>query len=214
MSFAHPRVLFGEQEISGTSRLQAEGEKSGEVLVKKSVSTKLKNQKIMTIREKYTAFHIANYFLWRAWKEGIEITPLKLVKLVYIAYGWNLVLNDKRPKLFEEKIQAWKYGPVVPSIYHEFKEFGNSPIKKGNYATNFNSAPIVQSEDSDVLKILDAEWSHYKNKDGIDLSVITHEPDGAWDKAYNKNGVNSVLDDEDIQERAVKGISEYLGKIN
>ena len=130
MSFAHPRVHFGEQEISGTSRLQAEGEKSGEVLVKKSVSTKLKNQKIMTIREKYTAFHIANYFLWRAWEEGVEVTPLKLIKLVYIAYGWNLVLNKDRPKLFEERIEAWKYGPVIPSVYHDKQKESQDHISK------------------------------------------------------------------------------------
>ena len=163
------------------------------------------------VREKYTAFHIANYFLWRAWEEGVEMTTLKLIKLVYIAYGWNLVLNKDRPKLFEERIEAWKYGPVIPSIYHEFKEFGNSPIKKGNYATTFNSAPIVRSDDPDVLKILNAEWKNYKDKDGTDLSNITHEPNGAWYKAYGK-GVNSALDDEEIKKRAIKGISDYLEK--
>ena len=165
----------------------------------------------MANKEKYTPAHIANYFLWRAWKEGADITPLKLIKLVYIAYGWNLVLNDKQPKLFEEKIEAWRYGPVIPSIYHEFKRFSDSPIKKGCYATYFDYVPIVKSDDIDVLRILDSEWSHYKDKDGTDLSNITHEPNGAWYKAYGK-GVNSILEDEDIKERAVVGISEYLEK--
>jgi uncharacterized phage-associated protein len=168
----------------------------------------------MTNKEKYTPSHIANYFLWRAWKEGIDITPMKLIKLIYIAYGWNLVLNDDRPKLFAEGIEAWRYGPVIPSIYHEFKEFANNPITKGHYVTTLNSAPIIKSDDDDVLKILNAEWIHYRNKDGFDLSNITHEAGGAWDKAYNKRGVNSVLGDEDIKERALKGIKEYLATIN
>lgn len=35
----------------------------------------------------YTPQHIANYFLERAEREGVRVSPLKLIKLVYIAYG-------------------------------------------------------------------------------------------------------------------------------
>jgi uncharacterized phage-associated protein len=168
--------------------------------------------------EKYTAFHIANYFLWRAWEEGIEITPLKLIKLVYIAYGWNLVLNNERPILFEEKIETWKYGFVIPSIYHEFKKFGKNQILQNDYAAildmntwELDSVPMVDENDKSTLTILSAEWSNYKNNSGEELSNITHGLNGAWDKAYdNGKGVNSVLDDKDIKERALKGINKYL----
>ena len=171
---------------------------------------------------KYTAFHIANYFLWRAWEEGIEITPLKLIKLVYIAYGWNLVLNKDRSKLFEERIEAWKYGPVIPSVYHEFKKFGKKPIPQNEYASildmktwKLDSVPMVDNDDVEVLNILSAEWNNYKYKNGEDLISITHDLDGAWDKAYNNGeGVNSVLNEDDIKERAFDGISKYLKKIN
>ncbi len=33
----------------------------------------------------------------------------------------NLFLNDK--PLFEDDIQAWAYGPVVPNVYHEYKKY-------------------------------------------------------------------------------------------
>jgi uncharacterized phage-associated protein len=166
-------------------------------------------------QEKYTASHIANYFLWKAWKEGVEITPLKLIKLVYIAYGWNLVLNkdEKRKRLFEERIEAWKYGPVIPSLYHEFKRFGNNPIKEGYYATAMNETPMVRSDDSGILKILNSEWRHYKDKSGVELSAITHEGK-AWHNAYYKDGANSVLNDDDIKARAIEGISEYLRRFS
>lgn len=162
------------------------------------------------IKQKYTAFHIANYFLWRSWKEGIEITPLKLIKLVYITYGWNLVLNETRKKLFEERIEAWKHGPVLPSIYHEFKKFGNRPIEKNNYATGESGQiPMIDRNDTEVLTIASAIWKKYQNKTGPELTSITHEANGAWYKAYYNAGVNSALEDDDIKKRAEEAIDAY-----
>ena len=167
----------------------------------------------------YRPAHIANYILWKAWKENIEITPMKLIKLVYIAYGWNLVFNDDQ-SLFEEKILAWEHGPVITSIYNEFKKFGNRPITKGNYAADFNiktgellSVPIVSENDSDILKVLNAEWDNYKYKDGIELSRITHEPGSAWCIAYdNGKGKNTKLDNNLIKERSLSAIRYLMEK--
>ena len=47
---------------------------------------------------------------------------------MYYTQGWCLALADQ--PLFNEQIEAWKWGPVIRSIYHQFKEFGNSPITK------------------------------------------------------------------------------------
>ena len=174
-------------------------------------------------REKYTAFHIANYFLWRAWKEGVEITTLKLIKLVYIAYGWNFAITGK--KLFDEGIFAWKYGPVIPSIYHYFKRFGSDPIKKNCYAAKFKAdgqlddVPAIPAKEKDILKILNAEWIKYKELNGVELSNITHARGGAWDTAYHDNCENYRMDNDEtilglIKERSMVGINEYLKTIN
>ncbi|GDX35881.1 hypothetical protein LBMAG18_03920 [Alphaproteobacteria bacterium] len=168
----------------------------------------------------YSSAHIANYFLWRAWREEVQITPMKLIKLVYIAYGWNLVINQN--KLFNEKILAWDYGPVIPSIFHEFKRFGKDPITKGNYATDGDchsetgellSVPIVSGDDNEVLKVLNAEWEIYKFKDGLELSKITHEEGSAWSIAYKQGaGKNSVLSDDDIKKRSSEAINRLIKK--
>ena len=75
----------------------------------------------------YSSEKIANFFLGLAQKEQVELTPLKLQKLLYFAHGWHLVLDSDGDPLLDEDIEAWKYGPVVPSIYHKFKEFRNNP---------------------------------------------------------------------------------------
>jgi uncharacterized phage-associated protein len=148
-------------------------------------------------KPQYLPAHIANYFLWRAWGENIQITPMKLIRLIYIAYGWNLAINNK--KLFQEDIQDGKHGPLIASIYHEFKRFGNQPISKDNYAADFNietgellSVPIVPSDDYDTLKVLNAEWEIYKHKNSQELQTITKKTANLSNKELKERSLDAI----------------------
>src|SRR5687767_12203236 len=74
----------------------------------------------------YDPKSIANYFIDLAAAEGKKLTPLQLIKLVYIAHGWYLGLTGK--PLINESPQAWQYGPVIPSLYHALKIHGNDAV--------------------------------------------------------------------------------------
>lgn len=54
------------------------------------------------------------------------VSNLKLQKLLYYAQGWSLGLNGT--PLFQDEIQAWIHGPVVPTAFYEFRHFGWNPI--------------------------------------------------------------------------------------
>lgn len=161
-------------------------------------------------QNRYSPAHIANYFLLRAREDGSKITPMKLIKLVYIAYGWYLVLSGRR--LFSEKIEAWRYGPVIPSLYHEFKRFGAKPIE--GFAVDYSgddaeiSYPIA--EDSKVQGIANMVWKFYKDKSGAELSRITHEENSAWEEAWERRDENPELKDSWIAARSAKGIKRFL----
>ncbi len=80
----------------------------------------------------YTASHIAKWFLAynRSMMQDSDadtISNLKLQKLLYYAQGIFLAINDE--PLFEEPILAWAHGPVVESVYHEYKAYGSSGIE-------------------------------------------------------------------------------------
>lgn len=122
----------------------------------------------------YSAKVIANCFLGLGARDGVPIDPLKLQKLVYLAHGWSLVFL-KRP-LISETIEAWRYGPVVPALYREFKKFGASPIT-ANWQENGNGV----APDEQTKSLLEAVWEKYKDISSIQLSVLTHEPSSAWD---------------------------------
>ena len=43
----------------------------------------------------------------------------KLQKLCYYAQAWYVTIKNK--PLFEDDIEAWVHGPVVPSLYSQYK---------------------------------------------------------------------------------------------
>ena len=51
-------------------------------------------------------------------------------------------------KLFDDPICAWKHGPVVPDVYHEYKNFGSNGI---NLDEPFN-LETFDTETENILK--------------------------------------------------------------
>ena len=132
----------------------------------------------------YSAKAIANYFLDKGNKDEIGVTVLKIIKLVYIAHGWYLALTDK--PLIQEQTQAWKLGPVIPELYHEFKEFGYYPITRYAYESEFDKVEVkfTPKGDPDIQfdmeEFLDVIWNIYKRYTAIELAAITHRKGTPW----------------------------------
>jgi uncharacterized phage-associated protein len=146
---------------------------------------------------KYPAPTIANYFIRKAHEHGQTLTPMKLIKLVYLAHGWNLALQQQA--LIDEPIAAWRYGPVIASLYHQFKKFGNDGVTE--YAP---SSDHDLYNDSNTLALLDRIWEVYGKYTGVQLSTLTHEQDSPWDIAWNKqkgkDNYNHAISDQIIQD--------------
>ncbi len=127
---------------------------------------------------------IANYFINKSLFEGVELTPMKVLKLVYLAHGWNLGLKDK--PLLIEAVQAWKYGPVVKSVYESFKKYKDGPID--SLALDFQIGTYAVPDDEPTKLLLDKVWVVYKDYSGLELSTLTHEKGSPWDIVWNKEG--------------------------
>lgn len=76
----------------------------------------------------YSVKQIANQLLRYSADEGKELmTNMKLQKMLYYQQGFHLAYFGT--PLFEEEIEAWMYGPVVPCVYEEYKAFGQRGIE-------------------------------------------------------------------------------------
>ncbi|MFZ6843564.1 Panacea domain-containing protein [Undibacterium sp. RuTC16W] len=151
----------------------------------------------------YDARAIANYFLDLAKQKGVPLTPMKLQKLIYFAHGWRLGLNNEA--LIVDPIQAWQYGPVISSVYQEFKHFGSGAITSNASSFDFDKlefvTPEVKLEDKETRALLNRIWDVYGKYSAMKLSNLSHIPNGPWDKARKKSSVqNVVIDDELIGE--------------
>lgn len=137
---------------------------------------------------------------------GEPITHMKLQKLLFFAQKKRISNNDKQC-LFPDEIEAWQYGPVIPSVYHVLDKFGNKPIKIHEEfgRTAFNS---LSPEDKDaIIKTCD----DFRNFSAWTLSEISHRKGSAWATAmtnYNPwNNFKPTIDTYMIQNSSdpVKG---------
>lgn len=152
----------------------------------------------------YDAKAIANRFLDIAEKEGVSITPMKLQKLIFFAHGWNYGLYDE--PLIVDPIQAWRFGPVIPSVYHEFKHVGSGAI--ADRATEFDLEnfelvePSVPEEDERSMNLIARVWKTYGRRAAVDLSNLSHVHDGPWHKTWSGNdgARDAVINDSLIRD--------------
>lgn len=92
-----------------------------------------------------------------------EMTTMKLQKLVYYCQAWSLVWDEE--PLFDEQVQAWANGPVVPELYRAHKgKFKISEMSQGS------PSALSPSQHETVSAVL----SHYGDKPSQWLSDLTH----------------------------------------
>lgn len=129
------------------------------------------------------ALSVACYFVQQAEEFGRELTNLDLQKLVYFAHGWHLAIVDQ--PLIEEDIQAWKYGPVIPELYHQLKVFGSDPVPLSKIKKKCENFEEISSEQT---VFLESVWQVYKGYDTMRLVRTTHAGDTPWDKIIREHG--------------------------
>lgn len=149
----------------------------------------------------YTVNDIAFFFLSKD-----SMSPKKLQKLVYYAYCWILVLLNKNEnmgyRLFDERIEAWVHGPVIPSLYHEFREYGWNNIPQVIRPSK-EAWSLEQSYSEDVRSILEKVWSKYGKYSADQLELMTHK-ELPWQNARKGYGpftaCSNTISDRDIYE--------------
>lgn len=113
-----------------------------------------------------SALAVANYFLLLQSPEetGDSISNLKLQKLLYYAQG--IYLAKYGTPMFEDRIEAWTHGPVIPAVYHRFKAYGYNPLPRPS------ARPILSKGKQ---KILNTVFRVYGQYSAWKLRDFTHQ---------------------------------------
>lgn len=132
-----------------------------------------------------TAKQVADYFLSLVDEDcGDSITNLKIQKLLYYAQGFHLAIFDE--PLFDEPIVGWKYGPVIESLYHEYKCAVTCPLPKPE-----NIDFSIYS--NDVTELLSDIYEIYGQFSAWKLAELTHEEDPWKNTEQNQVIDNSLI---------------------
>lgn len=129
-----------------------------------------------------TAEQVADYFLRLVDEDaGDSISNLKLQKLVYYAQAWHLAIAGK--PLFDDPIHAWAHGPVVPSLYQKYRDFGWKPIHEPLWEPAALPRPDETVEmEEETESVLNEVWEAYGQYSAKRLEEITHSED-PWKNA-------------------------------
>jgi len=145
------------------------------------------------IKSPYSAENVAKHFIYLASqvfvgdnKEREGITNLKLQKILYFAQAYYLSKLGK--PLFSDAIEAWEYGPVVPSVYKKYREHvSDSIILEKDEA-------MLSDGDRENLKRV---WDLFGGYSAGRLVEIAHAH-SPWKEAYASQ--NKVISHKSISE--------------
>lgn len=128
---------------------------------------------------------VADQILWsRAELNVHPTTPMHVLKLSYLAHGWLLGWENRA--LINEPVEAWTYGPVVPSLYHRYKSFGAGSIK-------VEMTDRSASFDEDQLETVNFVINSYSDFSALELSQITHEEGTPWHTVKETSGLGAII---------------------
>lgn len=146
------------------------------------------------------ALAVANYLVNYAKEQDRPLKLLGLMKRVYIVHGFSMAIYGKFAidSRFDI-VEAWKYGPVIPSVYHSFKYNKDSPITELTDTIECVEDKIVFNtpllEDVEIQKICKMVWNRYEKMSDSEMVELTHREGTPWDLCYIE-GANAPIPDK------------------
>ena len=144
----------------------------------------------------YNAIDIAKKIICRTDVEhGDTISNLKLQKLLYYMQGFHLAFFNA--PFFNESIEAWTYGPVVPIVFNEFKKFKKRAINPENYRDEL----VLTNEEQQMFDMVYGEYNRFS---AVALMQMTHT-EGPW----KNHGLGDVITNEELRAFFLTQIERY-----
>jgi len=130
--------------------------------------------------------------------EGNPVTNLKVQKLLYFAHGLCLAKYDL-PLVAGESFQAWRYGPVIESLYHHLKIFGDSQIPPSSPFLSTWNVLGNGAEDTQRRSCLYSIFKQFGAMPGGRLIEISHDKNGPWASTYRDNSFGIEVPNSEIK---------------
>lgn len=144
---------------------------------------------------------LANYFVDLSQNSKVELRQFGLMKRVYITHGFCLALLDESaldPRF--DVVEAWKNGPVIPSVYHSFKHNRNNPIAEKSVVAEWKNGqakwtfPEIGDGNDSIKEIAAAVWEKYLSFSDAQMVELLHRKGTPWALCYEEGKNNPIPD--------------------
>lgn len=92
-----------------------------------------------------------------------------------------------------DRVEAWKFGPVIPKLYHALKHCKDGPVIA---EINASELEFVDIETDLLQQVFEA----YGDLSGIALSRLTHRAKTPWDEVYVPDASHIPIPNDIIEE--------------
>ncbi|HTJ13500.1 MAG TPA: type II toxin-antitoxin system antitoxin SocA domain-containing protein [Dinghuibacter sp.] len=147
----------------------------------------------------YAAALISFAFVKRGIMEGKPVTQMKVQKMVYFAHGYHLAKYGT--PLITEGFEAWKFGPVIPSIYETYKLYGSEDIVDTTLIPDEQHLELELAElGARAEDAINYTWDATGDVSARDLSAWTHKPDSPWAEAFKPDTMSIPIRNDRIEK--------------
>lgn len=150
----------------------------------------------------YSAVSVANSIIKLAKEKGInDLTPMKIQKLMYFAQFFYLK-NFEDGILIDDNFVRWRFGPVIPSLYYQLKNYGSNPVDDyiRQLSPDYEAIVYMMSKkDSTSWNFLDQVFDTFGHLDGIALSTLTHRDNSSW----SNGDIDTVITIDDMKNAEI-----------
>ncbi|MCQ2743480.1 MAG: DUF4065 domain-containing protein [bacterium] len=152
----------------------------------------------------YDVLDVSRYIINYSNSKEEGISNLKLQKILYFVQAYFLI--KKKNICFNDRIEAWGFGPVIPKAYHEYKQFGggNIPKIKFYFIVSDDIWDIEKKKYNDEIiskpdkKLINDVVNKFENYTATQLVELTHHQT-PWIEAYEK-GCDTEITIDSIKE--------------
>jgi uncharacterized phage-associated protein len=139
---------------------------------------------------------VANYLLDVAARRGTPVTNLALQKLLFFAHA--ISLTENKTGIVAGYFEAWKFGPVHPTVYQAFKAAGSAAIDfrcESFDPVSRVHKPLGVLTDQATRDICDRVMMQFGRMSAGRLVDVAHADGGPWHYVVSaaKDGANIGL---------------------
>ena len=143
----------------------------------------------------FNSMTVAEQIVWVG--DKVELNALDLINLVCLCHGWMLGLHNK--PLIDEPVEAWTYGPVVPSIYYFHKYWGILRFRD-------RSDKLFPVE----IELIKEVVTEYSDCTTSELSNLARAEGSPWDTTRLYRGIWEIIPNQLFEDFYRKRVSTEI----